>query len=131
MSAAVVNQTTVTEFVEDTKAFDVCVKHLFDMLDCNGDEVLKRDDLRQRFSKLLSLDSETHSKESRDELYNTIFNKFDENRNGTMDHGQFRSLIREILYAMARGIGNTPVLMALEGDSLLMKAVEHESSQCH
>jgi hypothetical protein len=38
-------------------------------------------------------------------------------------------LIRELMFAMGRGFGNSPVLVALEIDSLLMKAVEHEFGQ--
>ena len=39
---------------------------------------------------------------------------------------EFESLIRELMLAMACGIGDLPVLVALKEHSLLMKAVQHE-----
>ena len=47
-------------------------------------------------------------------------------KKGLIDQMEFESLIRELMLAMARGIGDLPVLVALEEHSLLMKAVRHE-----
>ncbi|KAF8396031.1 hypothetical protein HHK36_017643 [Tetracentron sinense] len=44
-------------------------------------------------------------------------------RNGTIDPEEFRSEMKEIMLAVARGIGNSPVQVALETESLLMRAV--------
>ena len=59
-------------------------------------------------------------------LYEVIFKRFDKNEKGLIDRMEFESLIRELMLAMARGIGDFPVLVALEEHSLLMKAVQHE-----
>ncbi|KAB5524714.1 hypothetical protein DKX38_022463 [Salix brachista] len=124
MSLAVVNETTVTTFVEDRKAFENCVEECFEMLDVDGDRVLSRSELREGFSKIMSLGHGSREEEKIDPLFNTIFNRFDEDRNGSIDPQEFRCLIRELMFAMGRGFGNSPVLVVL--DSLLMKAVEHE-----
>jgi Ca2+-binding EF-hand superfamily protein len=129
MSLAVVNETTVTTFVEDMKAFENCVKECFEMLDVDGDGVLSRSELREGFCKLMSLGHESSKKEKIDHLFDTIFDRFDEDQSGSIDPREFKCLIRELMFAMGRGFGNSPVLVALEIDSLLMKAVEHEFGQ--
>ncbi|KAJ6353921.1 hypothetical protein OIU76_002860 [Salix suchowensis] len=126
MSLAVVNETTVTTFVEDRKAFENCVEECFEMIDVDGDRVLSRSEVREGFCKIMSLGHGSREEEKIDPLFNTIFNRFDEDRNGSIDPQEFRCLIRELMFAMGRGFGNSPVLVVLEIDSLLMKAVEHE-----
>ncbi|XP_031275384.1 uncharacterized protein LOC116133843 [Pistacia vera] len=86
---AVLNGSTVTQFVDNKDAFDNCVDEYFQVLDVGHNGKLSRNVFRQ---------------------------------------SQFGALMREIMLAMARGIGNSLVLMALEQDSLLRKAVEHESA---
>jgi hypothetical protein len=99
------------------------------MLDVDGDGVLSRSELREGFCKLMSLGHESSKKEKIDHLFDTIFDRFDEDQNGSIDPREFKCLIRELMFAMGRGFGNSPVLVALEIDSLLMKAVEHEFGQ--
>ena len=52
--------------------------------------------------------------------------RFDKDEKGLIDRMEFESLIRELMLTMARGIGDLPVLVALEEHSQLMKAVQHE-----
>nr|POE45621.1 hypothetical protein CFP56_05514 [Quercus suber] len=76
--------------------------------------------------KLLSLENNTNQEEEINNLYEVIFKRFDKDVKGFIDRMEFESLIRELMLAMARGIGDLPVLVALEEHSLLMKAVQHE-----
>lgn len=128
MSVEILNGSTVTKFIEDTEAFDNCVNERFEMLDVNGDGVLSPCELKEGFGRLLAWEYESQSEEEINNLYNTIFEKFDEDQNGTIDREEFRSLIKDIMLGMAQSIGNSPVQVALEEDSLLMKAVEYENS---
>ncbi|OAY42139.1 uncharacterized protein LOC110623331 [Manihot esculenta] len=121
MALAVVNGPTVTEFVEDKQAFETSVKECFEMLDTNGDGEISRDELCAGICKFM-----TQTKQEMGNLCDSIFERFDENKNGSIDPKEFRSLMEEIMFAMARGIGNSPVLMVLDPESLLMKAVQHE-----
>ncbi|EEF49696.1 EF-hand calcium-binding domain-containing protein 1 [Ricinus communis] len=129
MTLAVINGPTVVEFVEDSNTFEICVKECFGMLDVNGDGVISKDELCDGFYKLMSLECGLHPKQEINNLYDAIFERFDEDKNGSINKQQFRSLMRELMFAMARGIGNSPILMALDTESMMMKAVEHEHSK--
>ncbi|KAJ0078643.1 hypothetical protein Patl1_23355 [Pistacia atlantica] len=108
---AVLNGSTVTQFVDNKDAFDNCVDEYFQVLDVGHNGKLSRNPPQEI-----------------GHVYDTVFERFDENGDGNIDRSQFGALMREIMLAMARGIGNSLVLMALEQDSLLRKAVEHESA---
>lgn len=125
MSVACLEGPTLTEFVEDAEAFDKCVDEQFDMLDTDDDGELSRSDLQTRHGRFSSVEFELQSKEEITSMYDTLFETFDADGNGTIDREEFRSLMREIVLAKARGIGMSPVLIILQGDSLLMRAVEH------
>ncbi|KAL7239286.1 hypothetical protein ACSBR2_005233 [Camellia fascicularis] len=125
MSVVCLESSTVIEFVEDSKVFDKCVNEQFVMLDGDGDGVLSRDDLQTRTGKFASVEFELQSKDEITNMYDTLFEKFDVDRNGKIDQEEFRSLMREIVLAKACGLGQSPVLVILQGDSLLMRAVEY------
>ncbi|OVA20708.1 EF-hand domain [Macleaya cordata] len=127
MSVAVLNGLTVKSFVEDGEAFNKCVNEHFKDLDVNGDGVLTRSELRKGFDSLLSAGNDAGStEEEMSNLYDIVFEKFDSDKSGTVDLEEFRSEMKEIMLAVASGIGDTPVQVALGSDSFLMKAVEHE-----
>ncbi|KAM7476916.1 hypothetical protein LguiB_024159 [Lonicera macranthoides] len=129
MSLAFVDGPTVTEFVEDSKVFDKYVNERFDKLDTDGNGVLSRDELQKRSGKLSSVEYELQSQEEIKSLYDTLFEKFDVDKNGTIDRDEFKTLMKELMLAKACGIGNSPILVVVQGDSLLMRAVEHGSSK--
>ncbi|KAK3007784.1 hypothetical protein RJ639_014161 [Escallonia herrerae] len=129
MSVAFVDGPTVTEFVEDAEAFEKCVNERFDVLDVDGDGALSRDELQTRMGNLSSMEYELQPKDEINGIYDTLFEKFDADQNGTIDRDEFMALMKEIMLAKARGIGNSPVLIIVQGDSLLMRAVEHESAK--
>ncbi|TKY52140.1 calcium-binding protein CML23 [Spatholobus suberectus] len=122
MSVAVVNSSTVTAFVNDKTKFDSFVNEWFAMIDENGDGKLSCDEIRGRFGMLLPFDSESPPQQQQQE----IFQRFDEDGSGALELNEFKSLMTEIMHAVARGIGGSPIIVALGKDSLLMKAVQHE-----
>lgn len=74
---------------------------------------------------MVAVESEVAPGDETDNVYNAIFERFGED----LVPKNFRDLIAEILTAMARGIGNSPVIMVVHNDGLIMKAVLHESKQ--
>ena len=126
MSVAMVNSSTVMRFIQDTKKFNNYINECFEMLDIDGNGKLSRELLYGGLHKLLSLENNTNQEEEINNLYEVIFKRFDKDEKGFIDQMEFESLIRELMLAMARGIGDLPVLVALEEHSLLMKAVQHE-----
>ncbi|GMN25383.1 hypothetical protein TIFTF001_000917 [Ficus carica] len=127
MRTAIVNSSTVKQFIEDEEAFECCIGRSFAMLDVDGDGALSREELRQGFGTVLPLGSVSEPrKEVVDALFEKIFQRFDSDGNGEIDPEEFRSLSKEMMLAMARGIGDSPVQLAVHRDSLLMRAVEHE-----
>ncbi|KAJ4980081.1 hypothetical protein NE237_010861 [Protea cynaroides] len=129
MSVTVLNGPTLTEFVEDKEAFEKCINEDFINLDTDGDGVLSRSELGKGFNCLLSLGNDLGTKEEIRTLYDIIFDKFDADRSGSVDRDEFRSEMKEIMLAMADGIGDLPVQVALERDSFLMKAAQRESAK--
>ncbi|KAI3868091.1 hypothetical protein MKX03_035307 [Papaver bracteatum] len=130
MSVAILNGVTVQGFVEDEEAFKKCINEYFKDLDVNGDGVLSRSELRKGFDSLLAVGNDAgNTKEEMSSLYDIVFEKFDSDHSGTVDLEEFRSEMKEIMLAVARGIGNSPIQVALGNDSFLMKAVQHEASK--
>ncbi|KAK1264194.1 hypothetical protein QJS04_geneDACA017477 [Acorus gramineus] len=124
MSVSIVNGLTVTDFVRDRVAFNRCVDDMFKRLDVNGDGVLSRGEMRKGLRSFL--ESSPSSPCTREKEVGAIFEKFDGDRNGTVDRDEFRKEMREIMLAVANGIGDSPVQIAIENGSVLMRAVEHE-----
>lgn len=121
------NDSTVAGFVDDTTPFEKCSMECFDELDVNGDGVLSKEELRAGFGKLLpGIGYVSQPKEELNGMHDAIFERFDADRNGVVDRGEFKELLREIMLGVARGIGGSPVLVALEHGSLLMRAAQHE-----
>lgn len=110
MSMAMLTDQTIIEFIRDTEAFDQCVDQQFALLDVDGDGVLSRNEVCK-------------------EIDGRVFERFDEDKDGSFDHEEFRSFFMEMMLAMARGIGCMPILMALEHGSMLMRAIQHETTQ--
>lgn len=126
MPLAVVNSSTVTEFVDDANNFDNFVKEWFAMVDANGDGMLSREEIRRGFGMFMPLGANSQPQQEIDSVLELIFTRFDEDRNDKLDLKEFKSLMTEILHAVARGIGGSPIIVALEKDSLLMRAVQRE-----
>ncbi|XP_073223296.1 uncharacterized protein [Cicer arietinum] len=123
-----VNSATVTDFVDDATNFDSFVNEWFAMIDTNGDGNLSRDEIRDGFGMFMPLGAHSQPKQEMESVLELIFTRFDEDKNDLLDLNEFKSLMTEIMYAVARGIGGSPVIVALENGSLLMKAVQRESA---
>ncbi|KAL8061649.1 hypothetical protein ABFX02_02G099500 [Erythranthe guttata] len=128
MSIEFVDGQTVMEFVNDSQAFEKWTNEKFKTLDADRDGVLSRDELQKRVGKFSSMKFDLQSKDEINSLYDLLFNKFDVDKSGTIDPDEFRALMKEMMLAKARGIGNSPVAIILHGDSLLMRAVQHASN---
>ena len=126
MSVEILDGATIVGFVEDEEAFNVCVSDLFTQLDTDKDaEMLKELQRLRVFETHFGVDV----KRDPDELarvYESMFVQFDHDLNGRVDLEEFKEETKQIMLAMANGLGFLPVQMALEHDSLLMKAVQRE-----
>jgi len=123
---------TIVNFLQDEEAFSVSVSNRFAYLDTDNDGLLSYAEMLKELQSLRVL--ETHFgidvEPDPDELaqvYESLFVQFDHNLNGTIDLDEFKNETRQMLLAMADGLGFVPVQMVLEEDSILKTAVERES----
>ncbi|XP_062083309.1 uncharacterized protein LOC133789476 [Humulus lupulus] len=127
MRIAILNDSTVTDFIEDVESFETGVAKCFEALDIDGDGMLSRQELRDGFGKSLPIGSVR--KELVEDLFDTVIGRFDVEGKGSIGFDEFKSLSNEMMMAMARGIGGSPILLALHQDSLLLNAVDHNLSK--
>lgn len=136
MGVVIIDGSTVRDFVSDEAQFKKSVDERFAAFDLNNDGVLSRGELRKVFESMRLL--ETHfgidvvtTPDQLSQLYDSIFEKFDCDRSGTVDVEEFRAEMKKIMLAIADGLGSCPIQMALEdGDeSLLKKAADLEASK--
>ncbi|XP_047178182.1 uncharacterized protein LOC124845161 [Vigna umbellata] len=133
MSVEVLDGTTIVRFVEDEEAFGECVRELFWQLDTDKDGVLSYAEMLKELQRMRVLEIHfgvdvKHEPEEVARVYESMFLQFDHDLNGRVDMEEFKEETKEIMLAMANGLGSVPVQMALEHDSLLMKAVQRECS---
>ncbi|XP_077234549.1 uncharacterized protein LOC143876739 [Tasmannia lanceolata] len=132
MSVEVLDGTTIREFVEDELAFNGSVGDLFACLDTDKDGLLSYVEMMKELRSLRVL--ETHFGvdvvDSNPSLvYDSLFLQFDHDCNGVVDMEEFRAETKQMMLAMANGLGFLPVQMVLEEGSFLKKAVERELSK--
>ncbi|KAM7472428.1 hypothetical protein LguiA_010611 [Lonicera macranthoides] len=136
MGVIIIDGSTVRDFVDDEAHFTTTVNESFAALDLNKDGVLSRSELRRAFETLRLI--ETHfgvdvatAPEELTKLYDSIFEKFDCDHNGTVDLEEFRNEMRKILLAIADGLGFSPIQIAIEddGESILKKAADLEAQK--
>ncbi|KAK4410999.1 UNVERIFIED_CONTAM: hypothetical protein Scaly_0198500 [Sesamum calycinum] len=136
MGVVIIDGSTVRSFVDDEVQFHKSADEAFASLDLNNDGVLSRSELRRAFESLRLI--ETHfgvdvatPPEELTKLYDSIFEKFDCDHSGTVDQKEFRDELKNILLAIADGLGSSPIQMALEDDdqSFLKKAADLEASK--
>jgi len=136
MSIVVLDGSTVRGFVEDEEAFNRTIDEKFVELDANKDGVLSRSELRKALESLRLLESEMGMEVSKtpqqlNALYDSVFDGFDTDRNNKVDLNEFRSEMKNIMLAIADGLGAAPIQLLLEEGSLLKDAVEFESTKTH
>ncbi|KAI3444925.1 hypothetical protein Pfo_001590 [Paulownia fortunei] len=136
MGVVIIDGSTVRSFVNDEAQFQKSVDEAFASLDLNNDGVLSRSELRRAFESLRLI--ETHfgvdvatPPEELTKLYDSIFKQFDLDNSGTVDQEEFRNELKNIMLAIADGLGSSPIQMALEDDnqSFLKKAADLEASK--
>ncbi|XP_075500246.1 uncharacterized protein LOC142538840 [Primulina tabacum] len=138
MGVIIIDGSTVISFVNDESHFHKSVDEAFASLDLNSDGVLSRSELRRGFESLRLL--ETHfgmdvitTPEELTKLYDSIFEKFDLDKNGTVDRKEFGDEMKSILLAIADGLGSNPIQMLVdddgEGKNFLKQAADLEASK--
>ncbi|KAL6575474.1 hypothetical protein OROHE_000851 [Orobanche hederae] len=136
MGVVIIDGSTVRSFVDDEAEFHKSADEAFASIDLNNDGVLSRSELRRAFESLRLI--ETHfgvdvatPPEELAKLYESIFEKFDCDNSGTIDQKEFRSELKNILLAIADGLGSNPIQMALEDDekNFLKQAADLEASK--
>ncbi|KAJ6941148.1 hypothetical protein NC651_007055 [Populus alba x Populus x berolinensis] len=134
MSVEILDGATIVNFLEDEEAFNAQICDRFAHLDSDHDgrlsygEMLKELQCLRLLETHFGVDVETDP----DELalvYGSLFVQFDHDLNGTVDLEEFKSETKQMMLAMASGMGFLPVQMVLEEDSFLKKAVEWESAK--
>ncbi|CAA6670833.1 unnamed protein product [Spirodela intermedia] len=136
MSVEVLDGATVRNFVEDESSFNGSVDGRFAALDTDSDGLLSYDEMAGEIESLRvmgthfgGVDEVTPAPEELRQLYGSLFAQFDRDGNGTVDLEEFRSETKEMLLAVANGLGFLPVQMVLEEGSLLKTAVDRESAK--
>ncbi|GBG69659.1 hypothetical protein CBR_g4489 [Chara braunii] len=129
MSLVLVDGSMIRSFVQQTELFADRVNAIFDSLDKNADKVLTRAEIRPAIEKLNLLDMHMGEpvKLPEDELnafYDEIFTKFDIDANGVVDKDEFRESIKDILLAIADGLGSFPLQMLVDENSLINQAAK-------
>ncbi|PON56084.1 Parvalbumin [Trema orientale] len=124
MSVELLDGATIINFVEYEEAFSASVWRRFNQLDI--------DQLRR--SPLLCRDAEGVAvRTDPDEVakvYGSLFAQFDHDSDGEVGLEEYMAETKKIMLSVANGLGFMPVKMVLEDDSLLMGAVDRESSAC-
>ncbi|KAF3944584.1 hypothetical protein CMV_028965 [Castanea mollissima] len=143
MGVVIIDGSTVRDFVSDEAQFKKSMDERFAAFDLNNDGVLSRGELHKAFESMrlpeshFGIDVATTPNQLT-QLYDSIFEKFDYDRNGTVDVEEFRAEMKKIMLAIVDGLGSSPtehgscpIQMALEdGDeSLLKRAADLEASK--
>eukprot|EP00252_Welwitschia_mirabilis_P018428 TRINITY_DN40975_c0_g1_i1.p1 TRINITY_DN40975_c0_g1~~TRINITY_DN40975_c0_g1_i1.p1 ORF type:complete len:139 (-),score=21.24 TRINITY_DN40975_c0_g1_i1:318-734(-) len=131
MSVVILDGGNVRDFLADEEAFNKTIQQKFKELDVNADGVLSRSELRKALASLRLLESHMGADvaqlpERLNALYDSIFEGFDTDHNNKVDFDEFRAEMKNILNAIADGLGAAPIQLLLDDDSLLKDAAEFQ-----
>jgi Ca2+-binding EF-hand superfamily protein len=133
MSVEILDGRSVQSFVEDEGAFNASVDGRFAALDANHDGLLSYTEMAGELMSLRVLEKHFGIDEtgviSPDELatlYRGLFARFDRDGDGAVDREEFRAEMKEVMLAVASGLGFLPVQMVVEEGSFLKVAVDRE-----
>ena len=133
MSVEILDGRTVQSFVEDEGAFNASVDGRFAALDTDQDGLLSYPEMAAELMSLRVLEKHFGFDEAGvlgpDELaglYRGLFARFDHDGDGAVDREEFRAEMKEVMLAVASGLGFLPVQMVVEEGSFLKVAVDRE-----
>jgi hypothetical protein len=133
MSVEILDGRTVQSFVEDEGAFNASVDGRFAALDADHDGLLSYAEMAGELMSLRVLEKHFGVDETGavgpDELaglYRGLFARFDRDGDGAVDKKEFRAEMKEVMLAVASGLGFLPVQMVVEEGSFLKVAVDRE-----
>ncbi|XP_072980059.1 uncharacterized protein [Typha angustifolia] len=135
MSVELLDGATILSFVEDEGAFNVSVEGRFASLDADNDGRLTYSEMAKELMSLrvlekhFGVDEVEMGQDELMQLYRGLFKRFDHDGNGTVDLEEFKNEMREVMLAVANGIGFLPIQMVVEEGSFLKRAVERELAQ--
>ncbi|KAJ8748794.1 hypothetical protein K2173_011350 [Erythroxylum novogranatense] len=129
MGVVTIDGSTVLAFVNNDAEFEKSVNEAFGRLDLNKDGVLSRSELRKALESMRLVESHfgvdvATPPEQLTQLYDSIFDKFDCDKSGTVDLDEFRAELKKIWLAIADGLGSSPIQMALENDNITTNFLE-------
>ncbi|PIN10569.1 hypothetical protein CDL12_16840 [Handroanthus impetiginosus] len=137
MVVVIIDGSTILSFVNNETQFQKSIEEAFASLDLDNDGVLSRSELRRGSESLrliethFGVDFSTPAEEVA-KLHDAVFEKFDCDKSGTVDRKEFGNEVRNILVAIAEGLGFCPIQMALEDEdkiSFLKLAADFEGSK--
>ncbi|XP_078181740.1 uncharacterized protein LOC144575464 [Carex rostrata] len=132
MSVEILDASTICNFLNDSDFFTKSIKESFTAIDSNHDGLLSYTELASELKKLrviethFGIDDAVLSSDDLGQLYEGMFAQFDHDGNGLVDLEEYKSEIRELMLAIANGLGFMPIQMVLEEGSFLKLAVERE-----
>ncbi|TVU05247.1 hypothetical protein EJB05_48405, partial [Eragrostis curvula] len=136
MSVEILDGSTVRSFVEDEGAFNSSVDGRFAALDADRDGLLSYAEMAGELMSLRVLekhfgvdDAGAVAPGELAALYRGLFARFDRDGSGKVDRHEFRAEMREVMLAVANGLGFLPVQMVVEEGSFLKVAVDRELGQ--
>jgi hypothetical protein len=136
MSVEILDGSTVRSFVEDEGAFTASVDGRFAALDADRDGLLSYAEMAGELMSLRVLekhfgvdDAGAVGADQLPALYRGLFAQFDRDGSGKVDRHEFRAEMREVMLAVANGLGFLPVQMVVEEGSFLKVAVDRELLQ--
>uniref|UniRef100_A0A0A9FEE2 EF-hand domain-containing protein n=1 Tax=Arundo donax TaxID=35708 RepID=A0A0A9FEE2_ARUDO len=131
MSVEILDGRTVQSFVEDEGAFNASVDARFAALDADRDGRLSYAEMAGELMSLRVREAHFGADEPAAaaelaELYGALFARFDRDGDGAVGREEFRAEMREVMLAVAAGLGVLPVQMVVEEGGLLRRAVDRE-----
>jgi hypothetical protein len=135
MSVEILDRGTVWSFVENEGAFNSSVDCPFATLDADHDGLLTYAEMAGELMSLrvlekhFGVDEATVDPDELVGLYQGLFTRFDRDGSGKVDRHEFCAEMKEVMLAMANGLGFLPVQMVVEKGSFLNVTVDRELGQ--
>lgn len=133
MSVELLDGSIILGFIEDDQAFNTLIEARFASLDSDSDGRLTHAEMTKELMSLRVLgshfggmDEPSVSHEEAVQLYQGLFEQFDKDGDGMVDLEEFRGEMKEVMLAVANGLGLVPVQMVVEEGSFLKRALERE-----